>query len=600
MGVPTLRILLPVLLALLAWAPSIWIGGWALDDRELVEGNPVVEGHLSWTAAFGRDYFHHVLDTGAWRPLASLSLRADRALFGGDARGFHGTNVALHALVVALAAWLAGRLGAGRGPWLGVCAFAVHPALADSVAWISGRTSMVSALPLLAGALALHALARRASAPRSAPAGSPAVLVAVLVAVAAVAAAASFLAACGKEDAPVLALGLLPLVAASVARRAAAAAFLGALAGAGAALLLRAAALGAALPRAPFAPLAGEPLLERLGVGGAALIEAARWAAWPAHYPPRHDLESLRAALPLAPAATLLLGAALFLALAAGPWLARARAPGAAPSLAGWSAALAALAVLPWLQVVPAGELLAPRFLYLPLLAAIPLVDALLRRALPSRARPWVLALALLLALPAAWQRSGVYAGRAAFRAAILAHSPRDAPSWNDLGLAREEEGDLGGALAAWARAAELDPSYSKPWSNLGRVQLARGELDAAEASLRRAVALGPRNPVAHVNLASARLRLDRPRDAEALYLRATELAPGLGPAWRGLGLARLRLGFEVEARAALERALELDPGDREARRALGRAQGPAENPKQGAEGGAEGGAEQGAQPTPP
>lgn len=550
-----MRAPIPVLLALAAWLPSVWIGGLALDDRELVEGNPLVRGALPWTAAFTRDYFHHVVDTGAWRPLASLSLRADHALYGLDPRGYHLTNVLLHALVTALAARLALRLAprGGHAPLLGVAVFALHPALADSVAWISGRTSMLSALPVLAGALLLVRDPGRETSARP-------------LAVAAIALVATCLGAAAKEDGALLALGLLPLVAARGARRAGPAALVGCAAGVGLVLLARQLALGQALPSAPFPALGSAGLAERLAIGGAAWIEGARLAAWPGGYPPVHDAHSLRAAVPLAPALALLLGAALFAALAAGPLLAR-RARPLPPAACG--AALVALVAAPWWQIVPAGEVLAPRFLYLPLLVGAPLVDALLRRVLPTRGRGLLLSLAALAALGACWERARVYADRGSYREAQLRHAPGDAPAWNDLGIAREERGQLDGARAAWERASALDPAYSKPWSNLGRVLLAQGELDAAEDALRRAVALGPRNPAAHVNLGSVLLRLERARDAEAVYLRATELAPGLAPAWRGVGLARLRLADLEGARAALERALTLDPGDATARRAL-------------------------------
>ena len=48
-----------------------------MDDQELLFGNPVVDGSLPLSAAFDRDYFHHLGDAGQWRPLASLSLRLE-------------------------------------------------------------------------------------------------------------------------------------------------------------------------------------------------------------------------------------------------------------------------------------------------------------------------------------------------------------------------------------------------------------------------------------------------------------------------------------------------------------------------------------------
>src|SRR5688572_21924709 len=93
-------------IAVAAWLPSAIGAGFAFDDREAIEQNPLVEGSLPWTAAFEQDYWQHRGAAGHFRPLASLSLRLDRALWGDLGAGFHATNVALHALVVLAAALL--------------------------------------------------------------------------------------------------------------------------------------------------------------------------------------------------------------------------------------------------------------------------------------------------------------------------------------------------------------------------------------------------------------------------------------------------------------------------------------------------------------
>ena len=148
-----------LLLTLVAWAGSIVRGGFSYDDREVLFGNPVVEGEVPWTRAFTQDYWHHSGPVGHYRPLATLSLRLDRGLWGELARGYHATNVLLHLAVVAAAGVLAMR-AAGPWPWLGLMVFALHPVLADSVAWLSGRTSMVSALGGLLGGSVPHERAK--------------------------------------------------------------------------------------------------------------------------------------------------------------------------------------------------------------------------------------------------------------------------------------------------------------------------------------------------------------------------------------------------------------------------------------------------------
>jgi len=537
------RLLALGVLALL-WLPALLRGGWALDDRELLFGNPVVDGSLPWSAAFTRDYFHHLGDVGQWRPLASLSLRLDRWLFGESVLGYHLVNGALHLAVVAAALALLRRLEVpARVAFLGLGLFALHPALVDSVVWIAGRTSMLAALFPLLGALGAEAAWSRG---RATWVG------------ASTAAAGLGLGLLAKEDALVFAPGLV-LLAARRGRGQGWATAVAVLVVSAACFGGRALVFGELLPKATTPALGSADLPARLEAGGLALVEALRLALLPLDHPPQYRLELLlRRAEPAPPWLVAGLGWALWLT----PFALLIFVRGAARRLAPWAAALAALACLPLTQLVPIGELFAPRFLYLPLLFAAPVTGMALARLCPRRrAAAGVLSLGVVLLLTTlTTRRAGIYASRGAWRAEVLRHQPGDAPSWNDLGLLHEEEGDVAGARAAWRRAIELDPRYSKGWSNLGRVQLEAGETEAAEASLRAALAAGPRNPVPRLNLAILETRRGRHAEAAELYRAAARLSPGLASAWRGLAGALLELDQRAEAEAAWERARGLDP----------------------------------------
>lgn len=542
------------LLALLAWAPTLWRSGFSYDDHEILE-SPCVRGELPLACAFDRDYWHHRGDAGHWRPAAVLLLRADAAVWGERAAGFHLTNVLLHALVVLLAAYLLRRLAAGQGDaaaWaIGLALFAIHPALADSVAWVSGRTSMACAAGGLLGALLVERAARSKRAATTAAAAGLGLALAL----------------CGKEEG----LAFAPLylwLGLRVSRRQALAAAAGSAVAVGLWLLARQAALGALLPSAPHAPLADTELTTRLAVGGRVALEALRLAVFPFEYVPAAPPE-----LAHEPGGILAAGGWLVLLAALLPaTLAAVRGREVRPLAA--SAFCSAVALVPFLQIVPSGELWAPRFLYLPLLFAAPFVGALAAR-LPARALTPVGFLLLALLVAQAYRNAAVYASRASYRERLLSVDPSDAPSWNDLGIAREEEGDLAGAMDAWRRATTLDPRYSRPWTNLGRGYEQSDEPDSAEEAYMRAVVLGPRNAIAHCNMGSFLLRRAETGDlllAQTVYQRATEIAPGLAAAWRGLGNTHVRRGDHARARSALARCLELAPGDERAQALLERA----------------------------
>ena len=87
------------------------------------------------------------------RPITALSFMVDSRLWEGNAFGFRATNLLLHAgcaAMVGLLAWrAAGReLGCGLGAAI---LFALHPAHAEAVQWITGRVDVLATAFYLAG-----------------------------------------------------------------------------------------------------------------------------------------------------------------------------------------------------------------------------------------------------------------------------------------------------------------------------------------------------------------------------------------------------------------------------------------------------------------
>jgi hypothetical protein len=167
--------------------------GTALDG-ELVWDDPAVVGVAarlpSLADAFSRDLFGlgAAAQQGAgasyWRPLVTLSYAIDIRLFSrAPELGLHFVNLLWHALAAvlvgrALARWTGARTPAQRlACSLAALLWAVLPAKAENVAWISGRADPMGLALLLAGLELRRALTPRAA--RVAAAGA-AVLLAVL------------------------------------------------------------------------------------------------------------------------------------------------------------------------------------------------------------------------------------------------------------------------------------------------------------------------------------------------------------------------------------------------------------------------------------
>lgn len=548
-------------LALLVWGiPLVGSVDFSYDDKEAIVSNPVVTGTLPSGEAFARDYWHHLEDAGHYRPLATLLLRYDHQRAGGPVPAtFRSTNVLLHAVIVGLLAAAWKRLAIRHGlpfPWFGLAVLAVHPACADVVAWISGRTSLISGLGAAAGMFGL-AMTRR----------GPTVLAVCLL--------ASLVSLLGKEDGIVVAAAL-PLAAgvlrpagrATRARRAVwggagSVAALGIYAG------LRTFALGTALPSSPSAPLANVDLLDRVWIGLGAWAHGffefvCFWNPAPPSLPP----SAFDTPDPLVQA---LLGAVLL--LAAG--LTFSRTEPAKVALLGLGCVL--LCVAPLAQIVPAGEVFAPRFLYQPMIFGVFLLQWLIGACRPALGRlsPWVqCGLIAGMYTVSILQAAPRYADRQTYWESHLAHESDDSRIWIAVGQARQEKSDPTGAMDAYELAARLDPSYGAPWSKVGELRAGDGHLEGAAEAFREAIARDPDAVIARANLASVLLRLDRPALALTSYEEAIALSPGLAALHRGAARALWRLGRAEAAHDAVLECIRLDPSDDAARRLLRRIEG--------------------------
>lgn len=109
---------------------------------------------------------------GHYIPLTWLTLGVDYVLWGMDARGYHATNIALHAATALAFYFLALRLlrralpgtasaGLRVGAAAGALLFAVHPLRAESVAWITERRDVLSGLFYMLAVIAYLKVADR-------------------------------------------------------------------------------------------------------------------------------------------------------------------------------------------------------------------------------------------------------------------------------------------------------------------------------------------------------------------------------------------------------------------------------------------------------
>jgi tetratricopeptide (TPR) repeat protein len=179
------------LLVIAAYGRSL-DNGFVFDDAVLMERDVRLAKPVQWEKIFTKPLWMVPDGKGAeaieqqYRPLQLVPLAASKAWFHGSALPCHLINLSLHFLNSLLVYGLMRRLWVAPVPALMLAAlFAVHPALSESVLWVSGVSGLGAAMATL-GLVLLHA--------RKGPTPMGSVLIAFL-----------YLLAMGFEEAAILA-----------------------------------------------------------------------------------------------------------------------------------------------------------------------------------------------------------------------------------------------------------------------------------------------------------------------------------------------------------------------------------------------------------
>jgi tetratricopeptide (TPR) repeat protein len=516
-GAHPARLAILCLVVLVAFGGALR-NGFVWDDLPFIVHNPAVAELRNLPTLFVSD---DAVGTGErnlyYRPLTTASFAVDRRIWGQDARGYHATNVLLHlAACVALFFAIRRMTADPDAALVAALLFAVHPAHAEPVGFISARADLLCGLLTLCAFLAYL----RWAGTRSRLALSLSLLAFAL-------ALLSKIVALALPALVALHLALLDPEDRARGRRLLAAYGLVALAF----LALR----GSVIDMDGFRGTT--PVGIRLAHAGPVLVAYVRNALWPAGLKVFYDVPLPAAALTLrAIAAWGLLAATAALALAA-----RRRRP-----LAVFGAAWFFAGLLPVCGIVvllyPAA--MADRYLYFPLMGAAIALGGTLARPEPAK-RPARARLAL--------------AGLSAMLVAACAASTMErVPAWGD-------------PVDLWRIAERENPGNLYVLRSLGGALATTGSLDEARAVLARAIALRDDDPKAHLVMARIGLQQGRLDEAERHLNRTMALGPATPGALAYMGMVMGERGFLAKAEGLFLEALRMDPGHLDARLNLAR-----------------------------
>ncbi len=607
-----LVVILVVAAVVAVYARTGGFGFVVYDDDEYVYANPLVRNGVT-AAAVGRALTE--VRAANWHPVTWVSHMLDVSLFGIDPGWHHLVNMALHAANAVLVFLLLRAAGPLPCAALTAFAFAVHPLHVESVAWISERKDLLSAL---FGLLAVAAYCRGAGRGREAGAAglgwyllslsSKPMLVTLPLLLVVVDYWPLGRWSMGRWSLGRWSLGRWSMGRWSRGRGPGAGMMLlwsrlrgkwpfFLLAAASSAITLWAQAQGGAIQSLASYPLGVR--LAHLPLAYLFYIEKMFWPSGLAVIYPHPGV--------MPPAWQVAGSGIVLLAVSVSAWRLRRRAP---YFLAGWAWYLVAL--LPVAGLVQVGyQVVADRYSYLPLLGPM----AALVWGGYDLARWWrierpaavLAATAILLLAVAAWQQVGYWRDSfSLFRRALAVAAPgRNFVAENHLGLAWLNEGDLASAEKRFRRALAIKADHFAAWNNLGIVMLRRKRWADAERCFRRALAIRPSfhaartnlalalyfqgrrqqavamledalaarpdDPVVLDNLGNMLLELGRIDEAAGRFLQSIELDPGFAAAYADLGRAHALRGDRARAKEYARRALQLDPANQVARRLLGR-----------------------------
>jgi len=537
-----------VALVFVVYVPALR-GGFTWDDDAYVTNNLTLRSAGGLARMWGQ-----LTATPQYYPLVFTSFWLEYHLWGLNPLGYHIVNVLLHTLAAMLLWRVLVRLQV-PGAWLAAAIFALHPVAVESVAWVTERKNVLSAVFYFAAALAYLRWQDRETTARGANALYLLSLVLFICALFSKTVTASLPAALllmiWWKRGRVAGRDVWPLAPFFVA-------------GAALALVtswLERTHVGASGPDWALS------VLDRCLIAGRALWFYAGKLVWPANLTfiyPRWHLDPgvwWQWLFPLTAAAVVTL-----------LWSLRERI-GRGPLVAVLFFAGTLVPALGFANVYPMRySFVADHFQYLASAGLIALAAAGLTRIV--RPMPFgALVLPLLLAV-LTWKQSAIYADTKTLWQDTLAKNPASWMAHNNLGTVLESDGDIEGATSHYEEAIRLKPDHAEAHNNLGNAIYKKGRTEDAIREYREAIRLKPGYATAYSNLGTALGA--RGRDDEALeqFRASIHLNPSDGLTHYNFGIVLFKTHRTDDAISELQQAVRLLPDYASARINLGIALG--------------------------
>ena len=234
------------------------------------------------------------------------------------------------------------------------------------------------------------------------------------------------------------------------------------------------------------------------------------------------------------------------------------------------------VALLPVLNIVPIGNIMAERYLYIPVIGFCIMGSCFIMHMSALRLKPfhisvWFLTSSILFGF--VWQtssRSRDWRDEFTLWSKIIAREPNSYKAHSSLGILLIKRGQEEEGISELQTSLSMNPSYPDAHNNMGTLYEQKGMYDDAAKEYRCALRLNPNLSEAHYNLGNTYLKTSNYDKAVAEYRLYISIRGDHPTVLYNLGVAYMKQGMLAESAAAFQKSLQGNPGNADVHNNLG------------------------------
>ncbi len=234
------------------------------------------------------------------------------------------------------------------------------------------------------------------------------------------------------------------------------------------------------------------------------------------------------------------------------------------------------VALLPVLNIVPIGNIMAERYLYIPVIGFCIMGSYFITRMSALRLHPfhisvWVLTFSILFGF--VWQtssRSRDWRDEFTLWSKIIEREPNSYKAHSSLGILLIKRGQEEEGISELRKSLSINPSYPDAHNNMGTLYEQKGMYDDATKEYRCALRLDQNLSEAHYNLGNTYLKTNNYDKAVAEYKLYISNKGDHPTVLYNLGVAYMKQGMLAESAAAFQKSLQGNPENADTHNNLG------------------------------